>query len=207
MKNINLVVLTLFVGLFLFTGCAKQAHFTGANSPKTAPVTMGIDRQDFEKAAADMVDSLLVSGALVKNQNNPRERYVVMISDVVNDTTQRLDTRMLTKKIRIAMLRSGKAVVTSAVGTERDDTTINASRQTRNNKEFNQKTSIKEGQLINAELGLQGRIMQRVAKTNDGDQLVEYYFQMTLTNAVNGLAYWEDEVIIGKLGSNDTVTW
>lgn len=105
------------------------------------------------------------------------------------------------------MLKSGKAVITSAVGTERDDTTIEATRSTRNSSEFNQKTSIKSGQLINAELGLSGRIMQRAAKTNDGDQLVEYYFQLTLTNAANGLAYWEDEVIVGKLGSNDTVTW
>ncbi len=204
MKNIKLISMGLLTSTLLFTGCSQQPQIMGSNSVKAAPVTMGIDRQDFEKAASDMIESLLTSGALNKNGGG---RYVVMISDIINDTTQRIDTRMLTKKMRVSMLKSGKAVITSAVGTERDDTTIEATRSTRNSSEFNQKTSIKSGQLINAELGLSGRIMQRAAKTNDGDQLVEYYFQLTLTNAANGLAYWEDEVIVGKLGSNDTVTW
>lgn len=204
MKNIKLISMGLLTSTLLFTGCSQQPQIMGSNSVKAAPITMGIDRQDFEKAASDMIESLLTSGALNKNGGG---RYVVMISDIINDTTQRIDTRMLTKKMRVSMLKSGKAVITSAVGTERDDTTIEATRSTRNSSEFNQKTSIKSGQLINAELGLSGRIMQRAAKTNDGDQLVEYYFQLTLTNAANGLAYWEDEVIVGKLGSNDTVTW
>jgi penicillin-binding protein activator len=204
MKNIKLFGLSILMGTFLFTGCTTQPQSIGGNISKEAPVTMGLDRQDFEKAASGMVDSLLTSGSLNKREGG---RYIVMISDIINDTTQRIDTRMLTKKMRIAMLKSGKAVITSAVGTERDDTTINATREVRNSKEFNQSTAIKSGQLINAELGLSGRIMQRTAKTNDGDQLVEYYFQLTLTNAANGLAYWEDEVIVGKLGSNDTVTW
>lgn len=204
MKNIKLAGLSIVVGTFLFTGCTTQPQFVGGNTVKETPVTMGLDRQDFEKAASDMVESLLISGALNKKDGG---RYVVMISDIINDTTQRIDTRLLTKKIRMAMARSGKAVITSAVGTERDDTTINATRAVRDSKEFNQSTAIKSGQLINAELGLSGIIMQRTAKTNDGDQLVEYYFQLTLTNAVNGLAYWEDEVIVGKLGSNDTVAW
>ncbi len=204
MKINNLIVGTAITATLLFTGCTKQPELLGVSSKTKAPVTLGIDRQDFEKAASDMVESLLTSGALNKREGG---RYIVMISDIVNDTTQRIDTRMLTKKIRVSMLKSGKAVITSAVGTERDDTTINATRSTRNSKEFNQATSIKEGQLINAELGLSGRIMQRTAKTADDNQLVEYYFQLTLTNAVNGLAYWEDEVVVGKLGSNDTVSW
>ncbi len=204
MKNIKSLSLSLILATVLFTGCTTQAQFVGSNNLKSVPVTMGIDRQDFEKAASDMMESLLSSGALNKREGG---RYIVMISDILNDTTQRIDTRMLTKKIRISMLKSGKAVITSAVGTERDDTTINATRSVRSNKEFNQATSIKSGQLLNAELGLSGRIMQRTAKTNDGDQLVEYYFQLTLTNAANGLAYWEDEVIVGKIGSNDSVTW
>lgn len=205
MKNLKLTVSTLVLGMILsFTGCAQQPQMLGVNSQPKAPVTMGIDRQDFEKAASDMVASLLQSGALNKRGGG---RYVVMISDIINDTTQRIDTKMLTKKIRIAMLRSGKAVITSAVGTERDDTTINASRASRGNSEFNQSTAIKKGQLINAEMGLSGFIMQRTATTTDNEQLVEYYFQMTFTDAKTGLAFWEDEVIVGKLGSNDTVSW
>lgn len=203
MKKTNLLLAATGLSALLFTGCATPTQYIGASTPKAAPMTMGIDRQDFEKAATDMVDSLLRSGALNKRGGG---RYIVMMSDVVNDTTQRIDTRMLTKKIRIAMMRSGKAVMTNAVGTERDDTTI-STRKLRGNEEFDQRTIAKKGTLIGAELGLAGRILQRSAKTNDGDQLVEYYFQLELTNAKNGLVYWEDEAVVGKLGSNDSVTW
>jgi len=201
-KKISLI-LSVVIATILFSGCARQTEYIGMNSPNAAPMTMGIDRQDFEKAASDMVDSLLRSKALNKQGGG---RYIVMMSDIVNDTTQRIDTRMLTKKIRIAIARSGKAVMTNAVGTERDDTTI-STRQLRNNEEFDQRTIAKKGTLLNAELGLAGRILQRSARTNDGDQLVEYYFQLELTNARNGLVYWEDETVVGKLGSNETVTW
>lgn len=192
------------VGLsVLLSGCAKMPQIIGENTAHKSPTTMGIDRQDFEKAASDMVQTLFQSGVL----SSKGRKGVVMISDVINDTTQRIDTKMITKKIRIAILRSGQAYVTAAQGTERDDTTIKATRATRGNKEFNQKTAIKEGQMINADFGLAGYILQRSTKTADGDQLVDYYFQMQLTDAVTGLAMWEDEVLVSKLGSNETVTW
>lgn len=202
------IVAVSTLGTLLFTGCTTQPQYVGMSNSnsnaKQIPTTMGIDSQDFEKAASDMVTSMLESGVLNKKGGG---RYIVMMSDIVNDTTQRIDTRMLTKKIRKAMLKSGKAVFTNAMGTERDDTTVAGSRQLRGNEEFDQNTIAGKGTLMGAELGLYGRIIQRTAKTTSNDQIVEYYFQMELTNAKNGLAYWEDEVVVGKLGSNDTVTW
>lgn len=84
MKNIKLISMGLLTSTLLFTGCSQQPQIMGSNSVKAAPVTMGIDRQDFEKAASDMIESLLTSGALNKNGGG---RYVVMISDIINDTT------------------------------------------------------------------------------------------------------------------------
>jgi len=203
MKNLKLIVPTAVIAATLFSGCAQTSKYIDTSVQKQEAMTMGIDRQDFEKAAATMVESLLTSKALNKRGGG---RYVVMISDITNDTTQRLDTKMLTKKIRIAMLRSGKAIITTAVGTERDDTAQEV-RKLRGNKEFKQNTIAKKNSLYAPELALSGDILQRVAKTTKGDQLVEYYFQLTLTGIESGLAFWEDESVVGKLGSNDTVTW
>lgn len=170
-----------------------------------APITMGIDRGDFEKAASDATQSLLSSGAL----NRPGGgRYVVAIDQVINDTTQRIDTDLLVKKIRIAMLNSGKAVVTSAIQVGGAESTLSHSvRELRDNDEINQNTIAKKGAMIAPDMGLSGKIIQRNAKTYKGDQLVEYYFQLTLTELASGLAFWEDEIVVGKLGSNKTVTW
>ncbi len=97
MRKISLYLSIASLSTVLFTGCGHKIKYVGAEK-KEYPMTMGIDRQDFEKAANDMIDSLLKSGALDKKGGG---KYIVMISDIVNDTTQRIDTKMLTKKIRI----------------------------------------------------------------------------------------------------------
>ena len=38
-------------------------------------------------------------------------------------------------------------------------------------------------------------------------QQVDYYFQLTITNLETGLAYWEFEEVIVKLGSDDRFSW
>jgi len=202
-KSKELIISTLFITTILFTACSQKPEYLPENSPNSSIVTMGIDRQDFEKAASDMVASLLESGALNKSAGG---KYVVMMSDIVNDTTQRIDVKFLTKKMRIAILNSGKAIMTSAVGTQRDDLAQD-SRTLRDNDEFKKSTVIKKNTLYAPELSLSGNILQRTAKANKDDQIVEYYFQLSMTDIKTGLVTWEDEVVIGKIGSNDTVTW
>ncbi|RXJ82267.1 penicillin-binding protein activator LpoB [Arcobacter sp. F2176] len=203
MKNKKLIISTLFIGTIFFAGCTHKPEYLPENSPKSSVVTMGIDRQDFEKAASDMAKSLLSSGALDKRGGG---KNVVMMSDIINDTTQRFDVKFLTKKMRILILNSGKAIITSAVGTQRDDLAQD-SRKLRDNEEFKKSTTIQKNTLYAPSLSLSGSILQRTAKANKDDQIVEYYFQLSLTDIKTGLVTWEDEVVIGKIGSNDTVTW
>ena len=51
------------------------------------------------------------------------------------------------------------------------------------------------------------KIIQRVNRVNSRTQQVDYYFQLTMTNLDDGLAYWEGEYPIVKRGDNRTVTW
>ena len=203
MKNSKLIISTLFLGTLVLTSCSQKPEYLPEKSSESSIITMGIDRQDFEKAANNMVASLLESNALDKKTGG---KYVIMISDIINDTTQRLDIKMLTQKIRIAMLKSNKAIITSAVGTQRDDLAQDT-RKLRENDEFKKSTVIQKNTLYAPELSLSGNILQRTAKANKDEQFVEYYFQLALTDIKTGLVTWEDEVIIGKIGPNDTVTW
>ena len=168
MKNSKLIISTLFLGALVLTSCSQKPEYLPEKTSKSSIITMGIDRQDFEKAANNMVASLLESNALDKKMGG---KYVVMISDIVNDTTQRLDMKMLTQKIRIAMLKSQKAVITSAVGTQRDDMAQDT-RKLRENDEFKKSTVIDKNTLYAPELSLSGNILQRTAKANDDEQFV-----------------------------------
>ncbi|MBL4660706.1 MAG: penicillin-binding protein activator LpoB [Alcanivoracaceae bacterium] len=163
---------------------------------------MGLDYRDFEKVSSKLVSSLLNSDAVNKPVGG---QYVLAISRIKNDTTQRIDTGQLVKKIRISLLQSGKVIVTTAVGANgAEDAMPMQVRQLRESDEFNQKTVVKKGQMIAPELSLSGKIIQRNVQISSKEQQVEYYFQLTLTDITTGLAYWEGEEVIGKRGSTST---
>lgn len=170
-----------------------------------AGAVMGLDYRDFQTAAGDAVSSMLLSGAVDKRSGG---RYVLAISRIINDTMQRIDTDQLVKKIRVELLKSGKVVVTTAINAYgAEDYMSYDTRQLRKSKEFNQRTVAKKGQMIAPELSLSGKIIQRNIRMSHNKQQVEYYFQLTLTDITSGLALWEDEKVIGKRGSNKSVSW
>ncbi|MDR2342660.1 MAG: penicillin-binding protein activator LpoB, partial [Campylobacteraceae bacterium] len=156
MKKTVLTKAALAVMVFVLAGCTQQApRYVGVDNPEVqAVISMGLDRQDFEKAASDAVDSLLRSGVLSKPNG---EKYVVAIGRIVNDTTQKIDTDMFIKKIRTSMLNSGKAVVTSAITAGgNDDDLIYQTRDLRSDDEFQQDTIAGKGTILAPELSLTG---------------------------------------------------
>jgi len=198
-------VLSLVIGSFLFSGCATKTTNIDMNNDKGEAV-MGLDYRDFQDASQEMIESLIASGAVSKPGGG---RYVLAVSRIVNDTMQHIDTDQLVKKIRVGLLRSGKVVVTTAVGAGgAEDTMAMQTRQDlRGNEEFNQKTVAGKGNMIAPDLSLSGKILQRNIRVDSSTQRVEYYFQLSLTDINTGLASWEDERVIGKRGSNKSAAW
>lgn len=167
---------------------------------------VGLDYRDFEGAASAAVQGMLSGRAL----DNPRGgRYVVMISRVTNDTMQRIDTDQLIRKIRIEMLNSGKAVVTTAVGGSGpdDSASYQVRDELRNNREFDQRGVQRTATLQAPDLSLSGKILQRNLRMSGGRQQIEYYFMLTLTDLASGLAIWENEYPIVKRASDRSVAW
>jgi len=200
------LALSSTLAIALLTGCSSATRNIDIHNDKEASAVMGLDYRDFQGVAQDMVKSLINSGAVSKPNGG---RYVLVVSRVINDTMQHIDTDQLVKKIRVALLRSGKVVVTTAVGLNgaEDKMAMQTRKDLRGNSEFNQRTVAAKGQMIAPELSLSGKIIQRNIRVDSSTQQVEYYFQMTLTDINTGLAYWEDEKVIGKRGSNNSVAW
>lgn len=202
-------ILLLIAVAAMMGGCAatNQPHYIDKEKLGTStPVTLGLDYEDFERAALKLVNSMLQSPAF--SSQNHKERYVMMISDFINDTTQRIDIDQLVKKIRIALLNSGRFVITTALraGGAEDKASYQV-RGLRNNSEFNQKTIAKKGQMIAPDLSLSGKIIQRVSTLSNSEQRVDYYIQMSITDIKTGLAFWEGEEVISKAGSGKSAPW
>ena len=195
--------------ILTLSACSTKPTYTSGTAEQTnqgKSLTMGLDRQDFENAAEDMINSMLSDPAFVNIKAG--QRKVVAIGRVVNDTAQRIDTEKLTAKITQAMRKSGKFILTSAVAAGGAlDTMSEDVRELRDNDEFNQKTIAKKGTLVSPDFSLAGKIRQDTAKLSNGKTQVEYFFLLRMTDLNSGLVYWEDEKTIDKTGSSKSVTW
>lgn len=202
MRAIKTTLTAAFVSMMV-AGCAAPTRYVDPAADDGA-VTLTLDYRDFERAATDTVEDMLASGAV---DNPDGTRYVMVVSRITNDTMQRIDTDQLIKKIRVALLRSGKVVTTTAVGLNgAEDAMTSKARELRKSEEFDQSGVEKKGTLQAPDLSLSGKIIQRNHKVGD-EQQVEYYVQLTLTDLTSGLAIWEGETQIIKRGPDDTVAW
>ena len=167
--------------------------------------TFGLDYRDFEYSAKQAVDSFLSSP--LSDKPGSDAPWVMAISRIINDTTLNIDTDQLVKKIRIALLNSGRVVTTTAVAAGGPEDAMSAQvRELEDSDLFNQDTVAQRGTMVAPELSLSGKIIQRTNRVGNKQQ-VDYYFQLTATNIATGLAYWEFEEVIAKLGSNSNFSW
>lgn len=166
---------------------------------------MELEYRDWTNTAEKMTKSMINSGAL-KSEKKP----IIAIADIKNDTAQRFDTDVLTKKIRTTLLNSGAAQITTNY-TGEDSTSNNVRTNVRGNSEYDQSTVVKSGTLVAPNMSLSGKMLQRNLKLESGwfssvDTRVEYYLQLTLTDLKTGLSVWEDEQPIIKEGTH-APTW
>lgn len=165
---------------------------------------MELEYRDWVKTAENMTSTMMKSGGFAKISNP-----VIAMGPMINDTMQRFDTDILTKKIRKTLVNSGRAQMATNFSDE--DTTSNKMRLKRADSEYAANTIAKKGTLTAPNMSLSGKMIQRNLDIDSGwfnstDTRVEYYLQMTLTNLKTGLSVWEDEQPIIKEGKN-APTW
>lgn len=185
-------------------GCGSNPTRIDPKSNQGMVTTDDINFKDWQIAAEKSVNSLLQSGTLKREDGR---KNVLMISTVKNSTSQHINTRILTDKIRQAVLRSGMALTTTAVGgSGAEDNATRQVRKLQDDDMFNQQTVQKDGTAIAPDMSLAGEIVQQ--KTSQGRTSESYFFfHLTLTDLKTGLAVWEDNVEIAKQGTRPLMGW
>jgi uncharacterized protein (TIGR02722 family) len=194
MKNKILIPLIAASTVFI-TGCATDAHYVATGGTQNIVNVGQINIQDYIQAANAATSDLLASGALDRVKNPPA---VLAISRIVNNTGQQIDTDLLVKKIRVALLQSGKAVTTTTFG-------LGGSAEDPLAKGMQQESQFMNDQKTTrtADFSLSGKIIQLAVKSGNTSQST-YSFQLSLTDT-QGLAVWEGEKEITKQGSQSSV--
>ncbi len=188
MKTKILYPLGLAALTAIFAGCATNAHYVQTGD-KEQVVSLGqINIQDYANAASDAVKDLLASGALDKVPNPPA---LLEISRIINNTSQQIDMDLLTKKISIALLQSGKAV-----------TKIVDPMAANYHKEIQPDGTTKTTRL--PDFTLSGKIIETVDRAGD-TRRTTYSFQLSLNDPRQEVQVWEGEKEIGKQGTRSSV--
>ena len=191
------IIFSLLAALpFVIGGCATNAHYVETGGRENVVSVNQINIQDYIQAANAAVNDLLASGALDRVPNPPA---VLAISRIVNNTGQQIDTDLLVKKIRVAVLNSGKAQTTTTLGLGGTAEDPMAKGLQQENEFMNdQKTTRKP------DFTLSGKIIETTARAGSTRQST-YSFQLSLTDSKTGLATWEGEKEITKQGTHPSV--
>lgn len=187
----------------LLSGCAtsKQATYVDPNRTDKMVANVGqINIQDWTLAAETMTQSLIddmINGGKLKSPSG--EPAILAISRIVNGTTENVDINLLTKKIRIALNKTGRVVTTTTGGLGGAEDPLAKGNQ--QEQEFLSDKKVTRS----SDYTLSGRIIEDRARQGNLRQST-YVFQLSLTGS-GGLAVWEDEKTIVKQGKKSNVSF
>jgi uncharacterized protein (TIGR02722 family) len=190
----------VILALALFSGCAtNEARYIDPKGTETIVSLNKINIQDWNQAADELVADMLTSGVLDRAPELPA---LMAVSRITNKTTSQADTNSLTKKVRVALNQSGKVVTTTTMG-------YGGNVEDPMAQELAQMQTFMSGEKQQTRLPyytLSGLLLEDRAKSGNTNQ-VTYTFQMSLTTTSDGIAVWESEKQITKIGKKSTVGW
>jgi hypothetical protein len=188
MKQLSVALVALTVGALL-TGCgASRVAYGDPTAVETVTVDWG--STDIQAVADRMVGSL-VRHPVIANGSRP----VVQVSTMKNKTTEHIDTKNITDKVRTALIKTGM-VRFSAVSDANPEMLENLDYQT-NSGVVSKKTAKGVGKQVGADYLLYGEV-DSIVKKAGGTTDVYYRLTLNLVNVETGLIEWSDEKEIRK---------
>ncbi len=194
---------TLILSSLLMSGCATGgAGMVGASSnvkygdAKAAEtVTADFGSSDLQSTAETLTQSLLESRYIAKAQKPPKVR----LRTVENKTYEHIDTKAITDKIRIKLLKSGQVRFLA------DTANLNQVNQERDlTATATTKTKIKA--MTDSDYIITGTV-RSIKKANSDIKDVYYNISMELVDPQSGEILWADEKEIRKVTEKSSLGW
>jgi len=196
----NLLTISAIAAVTLATAACNKAQYV---DPKGKDLVVNVDRmniQDWSMLSDQVVQSMVSSGVLSRLPNQPAG---MLLNPCVNTTTQQFDTDAIIKKIRIALMNTGRVEVIMAddmFGGAEDRIAREAQR--RKDKAAGVDTDASNKNV--PDVTVTAKLLEDRARAGSTRQ-VAYILQMTLTNTTTGRAVWEGEAQVVKQGERSSV--
>ena len=196
----NLLTISAIAAVTLATAACNKAHYV---DPKGKDLVVNVDRmniQDWSMLADQVVQSMVSSGTLARLPNQPAG---MLLNPCVNTTTQQFETDAIIKKIRIALMNTGRVEVIMAddmFGGAEDRIAREAQR--RKDKAAGVDTDASNKNV--PDVTVTAKLLEDRTRAGNTRQAA-YILQMTLTNTATGRAVWEGEAQVVKQGERASV--
>jgi uncharacterized protein (TIGR02722 family) len=185
-----MMLLSILLAIIISSGCASTPNVSYGNPEQVETVTADFGSTDLQMIAEKMVNSLLATPLLQSGK-----RPVMYVSSVKNKTDEHIDTKSITDKIKVTLLKSGR-VQFSAVSEANDE--IIKQLEYQNLTDYVDPGTRKNiGKQVGADYFLYGEITSIKKKAG---KVEDVYFKITLNlvNISTGLLEWADEKEIRK---------
>jgi uncharacterized protein (TIGR02722 family) len=186
----NMMMLSIALVIIFSSGCASTPNVSYGNPEQVETLTADFGSTDLQMIAEKMVNSLLATPLLQSGK-----RPVMYVSSVKNKTDEHIDTKSITDKIKVTLLKSGR-VRFSAVSEANDE--IIKQLEYQNLTDYVDPSTRKNlGKQVGADYFLYGEITSIKKKAG---KVEDVYFKITLNlvNISTGLLEWADEKEIRK---------
>ncbi|MFB1075237.1 penicillin-binding protein activator LpoB [Vibrio diabolicus] len=190
MKKSIIALLGLAV---ILGGCSNKVSYGDAQATETTTIDFG--STDLQKIAAEMVDSMMMSGSVAAITRD--QRPIVFVERIKNKTSEHIDTESITDTISTKMLNSGKF---RFVDMDRVESVREQLNFQNTDELVNQSTAIQFGKMVGAQYMLYGNLSS-IVKNAGSDKNVYYKMTMRLMDLETGLIEWADETEIRKAQS------
>lgn len=187
LKTLFLTLLTLALA-----GCGSKQFTQGSYDDLSEERLLDdkFNESDMRRIAETMVQSLSESKVVTELAKPP----VVLVTLCKNRTTEHIDMKSLTDKIRTALIKSGKFKFTEKEAREELQGEIEYQNQS---GYVDAATARKKGKQIGAQYFLTGEITDRVQEVGK-KKYVYYKATFNLVNVETGLIDWTDEKELRK---------
>jgi len=178
-------------GMAFLLGCSSnKVSYEDPNEVETLTAEFG--STDLNLVAESLARSLLQSPIIA----NSSDRKVITLAEVKNKTREYIDTRTITEKIRVQMLKSGRVQFAVSVN-EMAGQSEELNRQNQSGM-YRDESINKVGGMEAARYRIEGSVSSIVKQTSSVRNIY-YLFSLSLIDNQTGLIEWADEKEIRKV--------
>ncbi len=191
MRNSSLFLSLVLVSSTVLLGCGPKAFTKGEYDDPNKVILLDdkFNENDMQLISNQLVDSLSKTDRIQKAAQPP----VVMVGKVRNRTSEHIDVKALTDKIRTALIKSGKFRFSDKEA--RDE--IAEEYEYQGGKFVDKKTATGAGKQIGVEYLITGDIAANVQEVGN-DKVVYYKVTLNLNNLSTNIIEWSDEKEVRK---------